>query len=699
MLFKIILQFLIFFSVLIDLYSNSEVETLFDSLLIISQSDIKEAKKLTKEILSHPNTKEFPNILANTYLLKSRLFPEDTLIGLEIDEAITLLKLHGSAIDLCRAYQDKGNYYENYEKLDSAEVFYLTCKTCIENSKLDNKNLLLAECDVGLGLLYLKQNRYYDAYNIWNEALHSFYKDEHDLGTASVLNNLGLILFDLGLYNQAIDYFKRSVDQYEKIEDGFGSFAPLANLLSIYSQDSSLCDTVFRQVPLAINKLQNTENNYIIPYMYSSQCHCYLLKNDLDNSWNILTQLDSMYYSNLFEKTYLDNLKGEYFYRSDNIQKSILYSLSAYNALEKEGLTEVASLKQEIFNRLYLSYERTEKKDSANYFLKQLESVHKDVEKNKILFKEAYTSNSLSFNQEVSKLSAFIRTYKLAIISLSIILLILFIVLYYMRYLNNKYKKKFLDEKRNSTNNRKEIDRLDEDNSRLTQSNKRLEKFARVASHDLKSPVSNVIAFSELLQNSIKNESKEKSIQYSETIKKNAKSVYNLINETLKLASISSGQSHLEHTKVEIKSMFESIEDMLGLKIKQKNLSINYLNTLPTLHANRPQLLMLFKNLIENSIKYNNSNPVIINIASKIEDEFIYISVEDNGIGIPQKDLQNVFIEYHRLHSKEKFDGTGLGLAICQEIIKILKGDIIVSSIKGKGSKFTVKLPVTLLMS
>lgn len=115
---------------------------------------------------------------------------------------------------------------------------------------------------------------------------------------------------------------------------------------------------------------------------------------------------------------------------------------------------------------------------------------------------------------------------------------------------------------------------------------------------------------------------------------------------------------------------------------------------LPTLMANRSELLQLFQNLIGNAIKFRSSAPPEIRISAEDKNGEWIMSVADNGIGIAPEHAETVFVIFRRLHTHEDYPGSGIGLAICKRIVEEQGGHIWVESQPGKGSKFNFILPM-----
>jgi light-regulated signal transduction histidine kinase (bacteriophytochrome) len=114
---------------------------------------------------------------------------------------------------------------------------------------------------------------------------------------------------------------------------------------------------------------------------------------------------------------------------------------------------------------------------------------------------------------------------------------------------------------------------------------------------------------------------------------------------------------------------------------------------LPTVMADRSQLIQLLQNLIGNAIKFRGKNPLVIHVSAARSETDWVISVRDNGIGIPSEYLNNVFEIFHRLHTRKEYPGSGIGLAICRRVVERHGGRISAESELGRGSTFYFTLP------
>jgi len=221
-------------------------------------------------------------------------------------------------------------------------------------------------------------------------------------------------------------------------------------------------------------------------------------------------------------------------------------------------------------------------------------------------------------------------------------------------------------------------------NEELLRSNKDLESFAYVASHDLQEPLRMVTSFTQLLALQYKDKLDERAHEYISFAVDGSQRMYELLNGLLAYSRIQSKGKAF--TRVNLNNVLENVTKNLSLQIKESSTSIE-IDKLPEVFADENQMIQLFQNLISNSIKFSLESPRIY-ISSMFENGNYVFSVKDKGIGIESQYFDRIFKIFQRLHPRDQFEGTGIGLAICRRIIDRHGGNIWVESVPEKGSTF-----------
>ncbi|MGB8492620.1 MAG: ATP-binding protein [Bacteroidales bacterium] len=226
-------------------------------------------------------------------------------------------------------------------------------------------------------------------------------------------------------------------------------------------------------------------------------------------------------------------------------------------------------------------------------------------------------------------------------------------------------------------------------NEDLVRSNRDLEQFAYVASHDLQEPLRMISSFTQLLSQQYKDKLDGNALEYIRYAVDGSKRMYDLINGLLAYSRIHTRGKSFQ--MVDLNIVFEKVMKNVELKINERNACINSEN-LPVVFADENQMIQLFQNLILNSMKFCEKDPRI-DISSQSDNDRYILSFRDNGIGIEPEYSERIFQIFQRLHTNDEYEGTGIGLAICKRIIERHGGTIWVESEHGKGSSFFFTIP------
>ncbi len=226
-------------------------------------------------------------------------------------------------------------------------------------------------------------------------------------------------------------------------------------------------------------------------------------------------------------------------------------------------------------------------------------------------------------------------------------------------------------------------------NEELLRSNKELENFAYVASHDLQEPLRMVSSFTQLLARQYGDKLDSKAKEYIMFAVDGARRMYDLINGLLSYSRIHTRGKVF--TRVNLNRVMENVIKNLSLTIEERDGVINTGN-LPVIAGDESQMIQLFQNFVVNGLKFNINRPEI-NVVATEESTHYKISIRDNGIGIEPQYFGRIFQIFQRLHPGAEYEGTGIGLAICKRIVERHGGAIWVESEPGKGSEFIFTIP------
>ena len=224
----------------------------------------------------------------------------------------------------------------------------------------------------------------------------------------------------------------------------------------------------------------------------------------------------------------------------------------------------------------------------------------------------------------------------------------------------------------------------------LKRSNRELEQFVYVASHDLQEPLRMVASFTEMLARRYRGKLDSEADQFIAFAVDGANRMKDLINDLLEYSRIGTTAKDLEPVDCQI--VLNNAIRNLSTTLQDHPGSI-HAGPLPIVMADAMQLTRVFQNLISNAVKYRREIPLHIAIEAEDKSAEWLFSVCDNGIGIDREHFERIFVIFQRLHGKDRYTGTGIGLAICKNIVERHGGRIWVDSEPGKGSAFYFTLP------
>jgi PAS domain S-box-containing protein len=228
--------------------------------------------------------------------------------------------------------------------------------------------------------------------------------------------------------------------------------------------------------------------------------------------------------------------------------------------------------------------------------------------------------------------------------------------------------------------------------AKLEQSNRELEDFAYVASHDLQEPLRKIQAFGDLLKSKHGAGLDAQARDYIERMQSAAKRMQVLINDLLSFSRVTTKAQPF--VPVDLGEIAREVVHDLEVRTHEAGAEM-IIGELPTVDADPLQMRQLLQNLTSNALKFHRPGiPPRVEIRGDANDGRAEITVSDNGIGFEEKYADRIFTMFERLHGRGKYEGTGIGLAICRKIVQRHGGEIVAHSKPGEGATFIVRLPL-----
>ena len=234
------------------------------------------------------------------------------------------------------------------------------------------------------------------------------------------------------------------------------------------------------------------------------------------------------------------------------------------------------------------------------------------------------------------------------------------------------------------------INTIQEQHKNILMNAKMRQEFTANVSHELKTPLTAISGYSELIQNGMTNE--EETIRFAGEIHKSAKRLLTLINDTIRLSQLDTSEQKVIYEAIDLYKIAEDCVNMLKFSAENHGITISIHGTNAYLEGNKEMLEEVVYNLCDNAIRYNNEGGKVDVTVKPVKGK-IYLCVEDNGIGISKEHQERIFERFYRVDKSrsKSTGGTGLGLAIVKHIIQQHGAHMELTSEKGKGTKIEIE--------
>ncbi|MBB6217470.1 signal transduction histidine kinase [Anaerosolibacter carboniphilus] len=217
-------------------------------------------------------------------------------------------------------------------------------------------------------------------------------------------------------------------------------------------------------------------------------------------------------------------------------------------------------------------------------------------------------------------------------------------------------------------------------------------------SHDLKTPIASIQGYIEAILDGVVT-SPEKNSKYLKIIQHNATYINKLIDDLFLFSKLDMEKLDFQYQDIQIRSYMDDLMEEFQYELEERRIEFKYMDRMESnyvVQLDGKRIQQAIRNIIGNAVKYGNEECLSVCVELSMEDGFARIQIKDNGPGIPEDRLPYIFDRFYRIDLERTKDlmSTGLGLAIAKELVESHKGKIMVSSIEGQGSCFTIMLPV-----
>jgi len=605
-------------------------------------------------------------------------------------------------VDSCFYYADLGAKMAKEEKQDkllseiySVYIYVYQALSDNENAmKYGFKNIELMEKSENfrkLGVaytdvsdLYLEKHDSINALKFYEKAFKNFKLAKDKLQIANTYRSLGQVKWEGFNSEKAKSYYFDAIESMDK--DDINLFFAYMGLSDSYDGEKQM---YYLQKADSIGLVTN--NFRFLPYIYLRMGN-YVLKNNKDYNRAKKYYLKGLFYENkIGDVAYVHDLLSklsDVYIKTGPIDSAIYFINQSMITAKKLGLRAVI---QDNYNKLYLVYKSISIVDSALLY-HELSAKLKDS-----LYNENISKNNSEANAkyETKKKEAQIVKQKLKIelekkrrnrivfggIALLLLVGIAFQWLVNRQKRKNKENELALKLKKAETQNLKEL-------------NDAKSKFFANITHEFRTPLTLIMGPLQDVIGKIKGENKETlKIAHS-----NSKKLLNLVNDILELSTLEEGTPELNKSKTclfdFVKRIFYFYESYA--KVRQIETKIELPDQKDILvELDLEKMEKILNNLLSNAFKYSEAGG-FVKLILKVNNNDVYISIKDTGVGIDKQDIEHIFDRYYQGQNAENITGTGIGLSFANRLAKMMGGDISVVSKKGEGSTFTLHLPLNI---
>ncbi|MAT56432.1 MAG: hypothetical protein CMF23_00510 [Ignavibacteriae bacterium] len=673
--------------------------------------------------------------IAKAYSLKGSFYyylKEFDVAYRNYKSAIETAKLGNNYNQLGIDYENLGRVYNRLKNRDSSVHAF---KRSAEVRRLINDSTGVGVAFHNAGFIFWQFTQYDSAIYYFEKALEIRKNLPNKEHLASTINNIGTIYYQWSIYDRALEYYFKSLELNREIGEDRSIAINLVNIGLVYKETSKNDRAVkfYKEgLPYAF-AAQDTET---IGYVFNSLASSFLeidgdssefyFKKSLE-AYQKINSVGGVIISlkglaeNAIRKKYYGEAK-EYFYeiltlaKNDNNRLRIAESykfLGEVNLAEgklikaKEYFIDCIEISSNLNLRGFLrdsylglskAYEDLGQIDSALSSLKKYEVYNSEIndEDTKRRIDDLRTKFEFEkFQRQIEAQKYENETKNLYLISVLALLLFVTIITVILYRTNKKRKKVNVILKQKNELIEGQSNQLETTNKELVELNNAKDKLFSIIAHDLKNPFSTLLNYSYFLKEEYAELSEKERLEFVSYMYQTTTKTYELLENLLNLSASRTGKIAFTPDNIEINLLIEKVAALYNSQLKEKNIELknNFNNSIKSF-ADPYMVEIVLRNLLNNAIKYTPVNG-LIEISSEINNGRVCISVIDNGIGMDDETVNNIFnISVIKSQTGTKGErGTGLGLGLCKEFVEQNNGKIFVESVLNKGSIFKVCLP------
>lgn len=562
--------------------------------------------------------------------------------------------------NLAAAYIYSQNYTEAIRHLNNS----------IRIAKNINDRVLEAKNYTNLGALYFYKNDYYKSFLFYDKALKVYRKENNISLIATSLNNISIIYFQTKDYEKALEYTLESnavLKNSNSIELA-KSFQVTAECYSKLMETELAIEFARKSISIFENKDEKAK----IAFSYILIGYAYLEAEDYENAhntFNFIKERIELSNDESLEMVYSGGL-AEVFYNLGRYEEALLYAHKSFKIAK--ALNDIEAILETSKIIAETSSELKKYSDSKSFYKIHINYKDSLIGDNFYRGKFKHELNETIYkNKKEKEIETSKRKNLLLLVVTGFLLLLTFLGLYFYRKLNKLYRIADVGNKAKSI-------------------------FLSKVTHEIKTPLTSIIGFSELLKDSSLD--KEQVLEYNDNIAISSNRLLKLSNEILEFSTLKNEKVILFISKQNLNTLLNSINEYYTIEAKQKGLTFNIEYSLfdSYLFYDKNKLRQVIDNLLVNAIKFTDSGEILLKIDIEHENEnevHVNFTVKDSGIGINEENIGEVQKEFYQIVNNEKDNvGIGLGLSIVNENLYLMNSKLDILSQLNYGSIFSFKL-------
>jgi signal transduction histidine kinase/Tfp pilus assembly protein PilF len=594
-------------------------------------------------------------------------------------------------------------------------------------SDIDNETGI-ARSSTNIGIIFFDKGYYDKAVEYFYKALLLYERKENTAGMAAVLNNLGMISEYQKDFDLAEKYHLQSLEIKQQAGDVKGMSFSYNNLGMVY-KGKQLYEKSMEYFNLALEIREKLNDKREIANTLSNMGFLYFQMKDHSNAKTYLNRALDLYNEvndkGGIAKVY--NFMGRLYMQTNEEKSAQNYFAMSLKIANEIGLSRMIT--ENYSGMALLMAKMGNFEDAFDYqqlFISMKDSIYNEDSRRKtvelkLMYDREKKESEMELNQQIHFLSSQKNRLLKNFLIAGVVLVLVSLFLLYNRFLIAKNANTLLEDQKNeiTLSNEKLISlnqnlleqkkkseelnhQLQLSNQKLIESEKHLieinstkDKFFSIISHDLRNPFAAIVSFSRILKRDIENLTVQELKDLALELDKSVLKINNLLENLLQWSRTQTGKIRYEPEYIAI---HEIVKDNLLLfknNAKEKKITlVDLVDDNTPVWADRNMTDTVIRNLLSNALKYTDEGGKII-IKSEMKDHNVYISIEDNGVGMSEESKNKIFRidTLHSTYGTMDEKGSGLGLLLCKEFVEKQGGSITFKSEKDKGSVFIFSLP------